>query len=258
MISNPLEVTIGEESTKQKRQKLSEAMRGKNNPNYGNKWTDDQKGNQSAKLKKHYEEPSARYKAGNSNRGKRFSAELIHRMHGHRTSDSYSHPHTNEVKSLIGKLSKEKWTEEYKAQHRTTMEQRGYWVPLSQKQDYEIYFKQSDWNHQMYPLLEVDNLIENKVRDHIIPRHVGFEYGVFPEIMRHPLNCQIISRAHNVRKGMQDRRKNDWKKEIENLIKQIASYDGDWHEQTIATTQCNLYTSGKRWVNTNKKEVSGV
>lgn len=34
------------------------------------------------------------------------------------------------------------------------MEERGYWVPLNQKSDYQLYFKEADWIDQMFNLFE--------------------------------------------------------------------------------------------------------
>ena len=42
------------------------------------------------------------------------------------------------------------------------------------------------------------------VRDHIFGRKNGFVLGVFPEIIRHPANCQIITHSDNIKKSLKN------------------------------------------------------
>jgi hypothetical protein len=121
-----------------------ESMVGENNPNFGKKWAQEKRKEQSVLIKSKVDD-EYRYKAGSANRGKKFSPERIQKMHGHRNSDSYGYNASEETKKKIGAKSKEKFTEEFNIRHRKTMEGLGYWVPLAKKTDYEIYFKEADW-----------------------------------------------------------------------------------------------------------------
>ena len=203
-----------------------------------------------------------RFKAGSANRGKKFSKERIIKMHGHRTKESYSRPMSEETKKLIGEKSKEKWSLVYAEKYRKTMEDRGYWTPRHLKTDYEIYFAESNWVHNMYSIIEqIDNSIKQKVRDHIVPRWVGFNYKIFPEIIRHPVNCQIISNAENIKKGFDDRNyeMEYWEEKINKLFYDIQNYSGKyWFEHEQAVKFVNHYLNGFRWDNTFKKGGSDV
>lgn len=57
------------------------------------------------------------------------------------------------------------------------------------------------------------------VRDHIYGRKNGFHNKVFPEILRHPCNCQVITHGENVSKGHRN-------KNLEELFRKIKLYDG--------------------------------
>lgn len=227
-------------------------QRGTNNPNYGNKWTQEQKETASkTKTQQFKDDPNYAYECGKTNRGKKFSPELIESMHGNRTPDSYKRTFTEEVKQTIGKKSKEKFTEEYKQNQRKTMEERGLWVPLEDKDPYEIYYKESNWHGNMIRFFDdvaYANLNENGifsrhntkgwVRDHIVPRKIGYEFGLPPFIMRHPANMNFVSHSENVSKGFSDRvlTENQKTSIIDLLFERILNFSESWFEQDICVT----------------------
>lgn len=234
------------------------SQKGKNNPNYGNRWTDEQKSIQSdLKVKQYNEIENYRFKAGSSNRGVKFSEERIKKMHENRNPDSYKHPHTENNKKIIGKKSKEKWTDNYKKNHRKIMEDLGHWVPISKTHPYRIYYKESNWIERMIDFFDdvaLDRLnkfgIFSKanskgfVRDHIVPRKIGFEFNLPVYILRHPANLQFISHAENISKGFSDRRLTEKEKEviIKALFERILCFQKFWKEQDI----CVLFIKERR------------
>lgn len=246
----------------------SKNHKGSNNPNFGKSWTTEQRKNQSKIIKSKVND-IYRDKAGSANRGKKFSKERIERMHGHRTFESYSRPHTEETKKKIGQKSKEKFTENYKKNYRQKMESLGIWIPLEEKTDYEIYFKESDWIKPMFSELydEYKNLIESYgvfdafkntkgvVRDHAFSRKSGFDLGVPPEILRHIENCQIILHSDNVKKNVSKNISSD-SLTLEELLDKIENTKyTDWEEQEICLAKIKDYKNGKRW---NRKEAKCV
>lgn len=233
---------------------------GKDNPNYGNKWSEEQKQDASIIQKQRFTDPEQRFMAGKANRGKKFDQARIERMHANRTYRTT--PHTNESKILIGKKSSEKWTNDYKVKHRKRFEELGYWIKLEDKEDSEIYFKESNWIARMFDLFASDILKEvgvfncktNKkglVRDHILSRFHGFTHGVFPEILRHPANCQLITHSANVKKKSK-RYVDRSDLTLEELFDRIYSYTGEWHEHDVAIERIEQYKNGNRWINTHK------
>ncbi len=239
------------EWTDERRTAQSERNKGENNPNYGNKWTDKQRQIGSELKKKQFAESAEyRYKAGASNRGKKFTADRIRAMHANRSSDSYVHPHSEETKKIIGQKSKEKWTDDFKKQHRSTMERLGHWVPLSEQNPYKQYYKEANWSGSMIEFFDEADLSNLKlhgifsrinskgfVRDHIVPRKVGYEFSLPPFILRHPANLQFISHAKNVKKGFADHRltKNQKEAIIDILLNNIANFSKEWSEQEVCT-----------------------
>lgn len=239
------------EWTDERRERYSKMMSGENNPNFGNQWSTEQKKHLSDFKKQQYKDnPALAYECGKSNRGVKFDSARVYAMHGHRNKESYSHPHTEETKLAIGELSKKKFTDEFKQKQRALMEKNGHWVPLAEKDPYNIYYKDANWKESMIDFFDHNALVKLNeygifsktntkgwVRDHIAPRKLGYEYQIPSVIMRHPANLQFISHAENVSKGVRDRRLTEKEKDsiIELLFNKILDFDGVWdeHEECI-------------------------
>lgn len=87
-------------------------------------------------------------------------------------------------------------------------------------------------------------------RDHILSRKCGFENGLFPEILRHPANCNIITHGKNSSKG----KKSGYS--IEELFLKIENYTDFWEEQDIVLNLINEWKSGKRFSADNYRRKS--
>ena len=204
---------------------------------------------------KKMEDPQLRWKAGASNRNKKFSPERCFKMHGHRTRESYVHPVSEEGKKNIGRASAAKFTPEYKARYRETMIERGWWI--ENKTPYEKYFKEADWIERMFDRVEGEELILLKkygvfsnatnhggvVRDHGLSRKEGFDQGISPVLLRHPVNCRIILHRDNVSRRFT---KKDFLTK-DQLFKLIEDYSGDWKEQEFCLKLISEYNLGKRF-----------
>jgi len=192
-------------------------------------------------------------------------------MHGHRTFESYSREHSDESKKKIGKKSSEKFTEEYKIAFRKKMEDSGRWLPLEEKEDCQIYFKEASWIDKMFDLVEDGREllkefgvfhntknIEGVVRDHKYGRVSGFKNKIFPEILRHPANCQIILHSKNVSKGQLNRGRGriDSSISLEKLFEEIKNYQKQWKEQKLVLELIKRYENGERWERKGGKCVS--
>lgn len=225
---------------------------GEHNPNFGKKWSEEKKRLQSEKIKSTVDHVY-KYKAGSANRGKKFSAERIEAMHGHRDSSSYSHPHSDESKRIIGLKSSEKWTDEYKKRQYELGVATNRIIPDDMRTDFEIYQRESHWIKRMWDLVEGSELVQKLgtfnpnnntsgcVRDHRISKTDGFKLGLFPEILRHPVNCQIISHSENSSKGEKS------SITARELIDNIRTYDKIWDEQSIVLDLINRWESGERF-----------
>lgn len=246
----------GDDAAELLRSKMSAASSGEKNANYGNAWSLEQKEKARLRNLDRFDSENGdlyKHQAGSANRGVKFSEDRIKKMHGHRTFESYSRSVSEERKTEIGIASKAKFTPEYKIKQRMVMEERGWWIPLSEKKDSDLYQEKSNWIHKMYGLIPEENYknidqASKNVRDHIIPRWVGYEFGVFVEIIRHPLNCQIISHKDNIKKGYVDKKttKELWIPKIEELITKILEYQSIWEEQDTAILRCIDYRNGMR------------
>lgn len=224
---------------------------GEKNPNYGKKWTDDKKSKQSEIIKSKVDS-AYREKCSSGNKGKKFSQSRIDSMHAHRESSSYSRPHSESTKKLIGEKSKAKFSKEYKQKQRQAFIERGLWISDQNKSDYEIYRKHADWVKPMWFLAEKETLEQigifnsntnrnGLVRDHKLSKVCGLKNGIFPEILRHPVNCQIITHSENSSK----REKSSLT--IEELFDLVESYDGEWEEHYLVLRLINEWRNGKRF-----------
>ena len=228
---------------------MGKNKQGQKNPNYGNKWSAEKREAASIqKIEQFKNNPDYAYSCGKSNRGVKFSKERILAMHSHRTSDSYKHSPTDDVKKVIGKKSKEKWTPEYKEKHRKSMEEKGHWIPLKDKNPYNIYYKEANWSESMIDYFNATDLeklneyglfgrknTKGWVRDHIVSRMIGYEFGLPAYILRHPANLQFISHSNNISKGFADRKLTKPEKEciINVLLERIVKFNTNWKEQEV-------------------------
>lgn len=246
----------------ERRLEYSLRFSGKNNPNFGKRWSDEQRLKQSIQMKEQMKDPVRRHSSGNANRGKKFSKERIENMFANRTYKSFSRPHTEETKLKIGNSSRDRMmSEDTKAKFRKIMEEKGYWVKLIDKPIVEIYKSLSNWNKRIFDLIDdfeqltliknfgVYNCKTNKegvVRDHMFSRQDGFEMGVFPEILRHPANCQILTHRNNCAKRI-TRYRDRSDITLDNLFDKIINYKREWHEQMLVIEKIEKYKNGERW-----------
>jgi len=230
------------------------SLLGSSNPNYGNKWTATQVMEQSAKIKTLYEnDETYRYRVGASNRGKTFSQDRIDAMHKHRDKSSYSHPHSVLSKKTIGEKSAKKWTDEYKNRMYIQGVEAGRIISDDLREDFAIYQKESHWIKGMWGIAEgsekvsIDGVFNCKtnrngrVRDHKLSKTDGFKIGLFPEILRHPANCQILTHSENSSK----REKSSIGVQI--LLDNIKIYAILWEEHELVLELITRWESGERF-----------
>lgn len=236
--------------TPERKAAYAAANTGINNSNYGNNWSIEQRTALSEKHRIRFAaDPSLAVKCGASNRGVKFSVERIEAMHAHRPPGSYGRARTDAEKILIGERSSAKWTPEYKEQHRARMEECGKWVPLAQVDQYKVYFRTANWvgtmNDFLTPLeqLQYDSVgkfhpwsnSRGMVRDHILPRKIGYELNVPVQLLRHPANMQLLLHTDNVKKGRADRLLTEQERSsrLYELIDKILSFDKLWKEHEV-------------------------
>jgi hypothetical protein len=88
------------------------------------------------------------------------------------------------------------------------------------------------------------------VRDHMLSRKTGFNLGIFPELLRHPANCQILTFQDNVKKKSSRYIDADHLTP-EELFDRINTYQGQWDEQELCKSLINNYLNGKRYERSN-------
>jgi len=71
---------------------------------------------------------------------------------------------------------------------------------------------------------------------------------VFPEIIRHPANCQIITHSNNIKKSLKN---NDSDITLVQLFNRIINWKDDYFEHSLCINLINDYNNGNRY---NKKE----
>ena len=245
--------------------RLKTMMLGENNPNYNNKWNDDLKKKVSNIVKERYKlHPELKEKCA-VNKGKKLPLTSIKLKEYYKTHEANmkGKHHNQESLQKISKKSKAKFNEEYNKKIRKKFEDKGLWKPLSEKESIEIYYKESNWKKRMFDIIDDEEQIKllkengvfnsknnskGMVRDHMYSRMSGFENGVFPEILRHPCNCQIILHSNNIKKGKKNMLT------LDELFDRIINYNKEWFEQEKVLKLIEEYKNGKRWFNQYRKE----
>jgi len=67
---------------------------------------------------------------------------------------------------------------------------------------------------------------------------------VFPEIVRHPTNCQLITHSENIKKS---RKNNDSIIILNDLFERIKKWDIDYYEQEKCLCLIISYQNGERY-----------
>lgn len=142
----------------------------------------------------------------------------------------------------------------------------GKYTHPSLKNDWEIYkgmshFKGSIDNFihttEQWELFERYGLYSSKsdnknlnglVRDHKFSRRHGFDFKVFPEIIRHPINCILIPHRDNASKGYSSCIS------LDQLFDDIFCYKKMWYEQKICLELIDKYLKDEQWTRRSFKE----
>jgi hypothetical protein len=178
-----------------------------------------------------------------------------------RTLSFLGKKHSDHTKRQIGEASARKFTDDFSAKRKQQFQDLGYWIKDSDRNDYEIYHIESAWIRPMWDILTEEEcrkkLLEHGVfnprrrkygvvRDHMISRRDGFDLKIFPEILRHPCNCQVLTVGENSSKRSKS------SLTLYELFDRIEKYERDWVEQDLVLSLIQSYRAGNRW---KRKEV---
>jgi len=238
---------------------------GVGNPNYGKNWSHDMRNVQSDLIKSKVDE-KYRLDCAKGMKGKSISLDTIlkrKKTNEEKALIGYTRPkHSECTKKIIGIKSKEKFTNEYFISQRKRNEENGAWIPLSVKNDYALYKELANWKSDVITenligihLLKLyqfksktNNGANSLVRDHMYGRKAAFENGVFPELIRHPANCQLITHSDNIKKSKSN---NDCIISLDDLFERISNWDAIYYEQSICLELINKYKNGLRYSKEN-------
>jgi hypothetical protein len=238
---------------------------GTGNPNYGKRWSDEQKIVQSKLMSSKVNE-NTRLNSSKGMKGKHVSEETMNKRRETnklKILNGFKSPtHTEEQKKQIGIKSSLKFTKEYKERMRIVNEKNGTWTPLEIRDEYHLYREFSNWKYQVLTENTIgieklktmklyDKTNRNKdalVRDHMYGRSEGFKNGVFPEIIRHPANCQIISHGENIKKSKSN---NDSIISFIELSDRIKKWNLPYEEQELCVDLLEKYERGLKYEKNN-------
>ena len=251
---------------------------GEDNPNYGNAWDDDLRNVAAERQRQRMQVPELRKAAGAASheRAERRVQDpdieeknkIRRRWHRKKSpkpkKPRKGKPHSPESLLKIAAASKAKFEKPgFRERQRQVMEERGYWLPKDQHSDYKIYFQEANWICGMWNLVDnqeelallkdlgVFNQYSNTngvVRDHMFSRKTGFNLGVYPEILRHPANMQIITHSANASKRRGQYIDGD-SLTLEALFVKIRTSNVEWEEHAEVLRKIIAYEQGGRWVN---------
>jgi hypothetical protein len=236
-------------------------LKGLGNPNFEKNWGKEKKEKHSILIKSKVDD-DYRKKCSKGMKGKKVSNETKEKKRNTMLEKygklSNIHPMTLQTKKLIGEKSKLKFNEEYLKRIRKINEEKGIWIPFEKKDEYKIYRDLSNWKSQVLNentfgieklknggLYNKKNRNKNSfVRDHMYGRKNGYMNGVFPEIIRHPANCQIISHSDNIKKS---KKNNDSIISLNELFEKIKNWENYYEEQKVCLTFVKNYELGMRF-----------
>jgi hypothetical protein len=248
----------GKEKSLALKEKQSAEFSGKNNPNFGNSWTDEQRKVQSEKISLLVDD-DFRINCAKGMSGKTVSDETKEKkfitMELKKSNGWVKPDMSDETKLKIGQKSKEKFLDPtHNHKKRLAMEAAGAWVPLDLKNDYLLYKDLSNWKESMlsYEIKGKDllksetffHMMHNRkgiVRDHMYSRFSGFKNKVFPEIIRHPANCEIMTHSNNVKKRQKDSIL------LNELFDKIMLFNEPYHEQELCEELIIKYKAGNTY-----------
>jgi hypothetical protein len=244
---------------------VNKSLVGENNPNYGNKWSDGQKSKQSNLIKSKVDD-EYRFNCSKGMKGRKVSDTvklkrrntLLKKYGSLKTMKT----HTKESKEIIGIKSKQKWTDEYKRYMREANEKAGNYIPLIEKDDYLFYREISNWKDlilndgiigigllKQYSFYSKNNRNKNGlVRDHMYSRRLGFQEKVFPEILKHPANCQLLTHSDNIKKS---KLKHDSIITLDELFERIESWPYHYENKNECISLITEYRKGNRYLKQN-------
>ena len=240
-------------------------FKGEDNPNYGKKWTQEKKELQSQIIKTKVDD-DYREKCSKGMKGKEVSDDTKLKRKKtleEKKRNGYVKPEmSDETKLKIGLKSSAKFTKEYKRRIREINEERGVWIKIEDKKDYHFYRNISNWvgqvineNTKGYERLKNNTFYSKKnrdkntlVRDHMFGRKNGFFNEVFPEIIRHPANCQLITHSENIKKSLSA---DDSEITINELFDKIMSWDNFYFEHELCLRLIDDYKNGLRYSKEN-------
>lgn len=231
---------------------------GENNSNYGKKWSEEKKKKQSELIKSKVDEQYLK-KCSSGMKGKTVTKETKDKKR--RTEERKRelgisrNPPSEQARRNIGIASAKRFLNpEFGASLRTKMEEKGHWTPKIEKDDYIFYRDISNWNCNVLSFdidgkeklkeIGIFNIETNKnglVRDHKFSRKSGFLLSVFPEIVRHPVNCELIRHSENISK----RKKNSIT--LDQLFERIVTFKGEYHEQEKCLELIEKFKNGEKY-----------
>jgi hypothetical protein len=235
---------------------------GEDNPNFGKKWDDERKKVQSEIIKSKVDD-EYRLNCARGMKGREVKTEtkdqrkktMLERYGRLSNTTKLS----DEAKTIIGKKSSEKFTDEFKAKQYEVMVERGLWVSREAKNPYHFYRSLANWNCNVldfnvigsdlfyeFGYFNINTNTKGMVRDHRFSRLSGFKNLVFPEILRHPFNCEFIQHGDNARKHHSKKINSD-SVTIEELLEGIKEYNNAYSEQSICLEKIKQYESGLRY-----------
>lgn len=245
---------------------MSLINRGEGNGNFGHRWSEEARKQASIRAIKWHEDNKEEFLIANRNR--KWTEEGLRNIGDARRSTKGipRKCHSEESKRIIGVKSKAKWTPEYKQKFDDTMVERGHWLPKADREPYKVYRKLAGWQKRMWDFFPSSEKLKHLgvfsarsnskgcVRDHMFSGSSGFRERVFPIILRHPANCQILMHRENVSKAQRGKKISvdgtllyDDDISLEELFDKIEQFKHPWFEQDECLLAIERYRDGERF-----------
>jgi len=181
---------------------------------------------------------------------------------------AYENP---EVRERLSKSQKQRWSDpklrkiasekaviahrnpETRRTRRETFEKHEFWVPIEDHKPLTVYKLSINWNHRIMKTVELPNDLKivglynvhsnpnGYVRDHKFSVFHAYKNKVFPRIVRHPCNCEIMLYTENSAKRAKS------SITLERLFADIRAFSSNWQEQEECLRDIERYENGERY-----------
>lgn len=164
------------------------------------------------------------------------------------------------TRELMGKMDKASCTDERMKEYREMRIKKGHWKTTDEFSLVVLYHKYSVWKFitSKIPAYQRDTKclfrLKRVMKHHVYYKQTGFKNNVFPEILRHPCNCVLLSRDSHLQLHKDVPTQDD--ASLQKLFNDIENYKHEWVHQEECLMLIKRYRNEERLTDTELRNYS--